>query len=150
MTRTRVVSLGSRLAGDDGVGPAVLAELRRRTGGRDLAMRELASAAQLVDVLLERGPVVLVDAVIGEPAGQIRELAPDELALARARGLHDLGAATAIHLARILAARPLELRIVAITIACPRPGLVGLAPAVAAAVAGAADRVLAACAVTSA
>jgi hydrogenase maturation protease len=143
MNRRIVVSLGRHGAGDDAVGAAVLAELRRRAVP-ELELLDLADAAHLVTLLVEGHRLVLVDAILGTPPGRVLEPAPDQLAASpRALALHGFGAAAAIALARALAAS-IEIRIVGITIAPPAHGI-GLSPEVEAAVPAAADRVVAAC-----
>ncbi len=146
-TRTLVVSVGQRAAGDDGVGIAVLDELGRRDVPEGTELLHLVDPTDLV-TLLERGErVVLVDAVLGSPPGVVVELEPEELS-ARAShpaSSHGLGAAQAIRLARALSsddAAP-HLRVVAVSIARPNRYRVGLSPEVSAAVPAAANRVLA-------
>lgn len=142
--RVRVIALGRRLAGDDGVGPAILDAL----GGQAhpaLELREAGDPAHLISLLCDGVAAVVVDAVVGEagqPAGQLVELAPEQLAPDRAVALHGLTAAAAIELARALAPAPACLRLVGVVVAPPAPGVRGLSPEVAAAVPVAAARVL--------
>jgi len=144
MSRVRVVALGRLAAGDDGVGTAVLADLRRRGASGDLELLDLADAAHLVTILLESGRVVLVDAVVGTPPGRVIEPTPEELAVTpHPVALHGFGAGAAIALACALSSSALELQIVGVTIAPPVRPAIGLSPEVAASVPIAADRVLA-------
>jgi hydrogenase maturation protease len=143
----RVIALGQAAAGDDGVALVVLDRLRvsRVPAGVELlhATEELA----LVPLLETVGPVVIVDAVVHAPPGQVLDLAPEALAHGcRAVSTHGVGVYQAIELARALGAepRPASIRIVAVTISRPRRYTRRLSPAVAAAVPVAVERVLAA------
>lgn len=144
---TDVVGIGQEVAGDDGVGLAVLEELGRRSLPRGTQLLRLAAPTELV-ALLERGRrVVLVDAVLAAPAGLVLELEPEALSqrAPQPTSSHGFSVAQAIELARALApdgASPC-VRIVAITIAPPGRYRVGLSPEVADAVPEAAARVLA-------
>lgn len=144
--RVRVIGLGQAAAGDDGVGGAVVRALRERGTHHEIEIHELAEASALVALLTPDVPVILVDAVLGAPAGQVVELNPAELELHAPLRLssHGLGVVEAIDLARVLndGADLPPLRIVAVTIARPEQYGHGLSPAVAAAVPLAAERVL--------
>jgi len=142
--RARVIALGQSAAGDDGVGPAVLEELRLCGAGEGVELRLAAEDAALVALLDTDTPVIVVDAVLGEPVGEVLLLSVEDLdARGASLSTHGLGAARAIGLARAL--RPADvgppIRIVAVTIARPRRHQVGLSAAVAAAVPLAAARV---------
>jgi hydrogenase maturation protease len=70
----RIVGVGQKWAGDDGVGLAVIKWLRRALAPVDLA--ETAEPTQLVDLLTDGAdPVVLVDAILdGGAAGRVRQV----------------------------------------------------------------------------
>jgi hydrogenase maturation protease len=145
VTRTRVIALGQRAAGDDGVGLAVLEELRRHGVPEGIELVHAPEDGALITLLETRAAVVLVDAVLGREPGEVLELAPEEL---EARGLrpvstHGLGAAQAIALARTVAPATVApaIRIVGVTIAPPARYVQALSPAVAAAVPRAAARI---------
>lgn len=144
MTRARVIALGQVAAGDDGVGFAVLDELRRRDGARDLELLAVPDATALIELLATDLPVILVDAVVARP-GCI--LALDEKALAHQKAVssHGVGVVEAIGIARALHAQAIcpRLRIVAIGIADAIRHGTQLSAEVAAAVPMAADRVFA-------
>ncbi len=105
--RTVIIGLGNPLRGDDGVGPRVVAELRRRelppgveavdggTGGLDLLrMLEGWDRAVVVDA-----------AEIGQEPGRFIRFTPGEPLLMEAKGrfsLHDAGLAEVLSLARVL------------------------------------------------
>lgn len=144
--RARVIGLGQGAAGDDGVGLVVLRALRERALPSDVALHELGEPSALVTLLSGDTPVIVVDAVLGDPAAEVVELSPDELGAHAPLRLssHGLGVAEAIGLARALAegrSMP-EVRIVAVTIARPERYQQGLSPEVAAAVPRAVKHVL--------
>lgn len=144
--RARVIGLGQAAAGDDGVGLAVVRALRGRDLPTGVEVLHLPDPSALTELLDAKVPLVIVDAVLGAPPGEVVELTPNELAT-RAPGRvssHGLGVTGAMALARVLnveADLPL-VRIVAVTIARPAGYQEGLSTEVAAAVPRAADRVL--------
>ena len=144
--RARVIGLGQAAAGDDGVGLAVLDALRARGVPADVELVRAAEDATLVSLLETRAPVVLVDAVLGTPAGEVLELSPADLARrgARAVSTHGLGVSDAVDLARTLAPDTVSpsVRVIAVTIERPAGYAQSLSAAVAAAVPRAVERVL--------
>jgi len=147
MPRARIIALGQNAAGDDGVGLAVLAWLRTRPLPEGVELIGAAEDVALMELLETHVPVVLVDAVLGTPAGEVLAFAPEDLVAgpALAVSTHGMGVAKAIELARVLAPATVSpsIRVVAVTIARPRRYEQGLSPAVAAAVPSAGERVLA-------
>lgn len=142
--RACVAGIGLEVGGDDGVGLAVLGELRRSSVPPGTELVRLAAPMDLVGVLDDFAHVVLVDAVLAAPAGQVVELRPEELTADREprASSHGLGVAHALALAASLLPDALSrLRIVAVTIARPARYGVQLTPAVLAAVPVAAARV---------
>jgi hydrogenase maturation protease len=143
--RVRIIGLGQAAAGDDGAGLAVLAELRTRGLPADVEVMRAAEDSALVSLLQTEAAVILVDALLAETAGQVLELAPEQLAHhgMRCVSTHGTGVGQAIELARILAPRTVasNIRIVGITIVPPRRYAQQLSPAVAAAVTRAAARI---------
>jgi hydrogenase maturation protease len=130
--RTRVIAIGQRSAGDDGVGPAVLDHLTRsagHTGPRDAApgeppgpgdsaesleganvrrgvdFFEADDAVDLISLLQCSGAVILIDAFVGEdPPGTVREIS-GEINDEEPKALlssHGMGVRLAIALARTL------------------------------------------------
>lgn len=146
MMRARVIGLGQSAAGDDGVGVAVVHALREHGPPSGVEVHHLSDPSALATLFDANVPVVIVDAVLGSPPGEVVELTPEDLA-ARAPlrvSSHGLGIAEAIGLARVLDAGvdlPL-IRVVAVTIARPAGYQDGLSAEVAAAVPRAAARVL--------
>jgi len=146
MMRARVFGLGQPAAGDDGFGVAVVRALRERGVPRGVEVQHLSDPSSLAALLDANVPVVIVDAVLGSPPGELLALTPDELATRAPLRVssHGLGITEAIGLVRVLDAGAdlSEVRIVAVTITRPAGYRYGLSAEVAAAVPRAADRVL--------
>jgi hydrogenase maturation protease len=144
--RARVIGLGQAAAGDDGVGLVVLARLRERGVPEGVDVVRAPDGAALVELLETRAPVVVVDAVLGTPAGEVLELVPSDLARRGLRPVstHGLGVADAVELARVLAPDAVSpaIRLVAVTIERPVRYEQRLSAAVADAVPRAVERVL--------
>lgn len=142
----RIIALGQEAAGDDGAGPAVLAELRRRGVPPEVELVRAGDALALTTLLETPARVILLDAAVGAAPGQVLELGVDDLAARRVTPIssHGLGIPEVIELMRRLAPDRISpsIRIVAIAILRPRHPHEGLSPEVAAAVVPAADRVL--------
>lgn len=133
----RVIGVGQRAAGDDGVGLEVIEQLRR-DGMDGLEAITAAEDVALLSLLETEVPVILVDAVVAQPAGEVWELTPEEFA-DRVRpcvSTHGLGIPGVIALARSLAPERVspDIRILAISVDPPVVFSTGLSPAVAAAV----------------
>jgi hydrogenase maturation protease len=143
--RARVIGLGQRAAGDDGVGLAVLDALRARGVPAGVEIMHAPEASELVPLLQTPATVVVVDAVLGAPPGVVLQLTPGELAASASSPVstHGMGVAQAIALAGALSEliSP-TICVIAVTIARPDGYRNGLSPAVAAAVPAAVDRVL--------
>ncbi|OFX19399.1 MAG: hypothetical protein A2V77_04080 [Anaeromyxobacter sp. RBG_16_69_14] len=135
----RIIALGQPAAGDDGVGLAVLERLRASVpGGVELCVA--ADATDLLWLLATPDPVVLVDGLLGEPAGEVCEMAPEALDARSTVSSHGLGVGEAIATARALYPESMAPRISVVGVAIGRPSSYrkGLSPGVAAAVDGAA------------
>lgn len=85
MRRVTILVCGEPLRGDDGVAAAVLAHLRPTT----LALVRLEQVGQLTPdhLLAARGPVIVLDAVDGPPAGEVIDLPLRSLSSADAAGV---------------------------------------------------------------
>ncbi|HEY9228945.1 MAG TPA: hydrogenase maturation protease [Gemmatimonadaceae bacterium] len=144
--RTRVIALGQRAAGDDGVGFAVLEELQRRGTPPSVEVLCANDATDLLWLLETSATVVLVDAAVGTSPGQVMALDSTELTLSGVQPIssHGLGVGEVVELARMLAPERVcgEIRIVVITIDRPDRRRMTLSPSVAGAIVRAADRVL--------
>ncbi|KYF91531.1 hydrogenase expression/formation protein hupD [Sorangium cellulosum] len=148
----RIIGLGQRAAGDDAAGLAVLEALRRQGLPGDAELVEARDASALVSLLQTPATVVVVDAVLASPSGEVLDLSLSDLAAGAPVPVstHGLGVAQAIELARIAAPDRLspDIRIVGVSIGrpChPEPRALaelGLSPEVAAAVPRAVARVL--------
>jgi hydrogenase maturation protease len=143
----RIIGLGQALAGDDGAGSAVLRALRTQRLPQDIELLEIADPSALVELCESAAAILLLDAVLGKPAGELVELSVEALSARAPAGVssHGLGVTQALGLARALAgdrAFP-AVRIIAITIEKPERYARELTPAVAAAVPRAVQRVLA-------
>lgn len=101
--RTRVLCLGNDLIADDGVGPAIAAELRRRSIDAEVAESSLDGLG-LLDDLVDVDRLVVVDAIsTGRSApGSITVVGEDGIAAAAGGWQHALGLFDAIALARAL------------------------------------------------
>jgi hydrogenase maturation protease len=144
--RARVIGLGQAAAGDDQVGLAVIAHLRGVGAPDGVELLAAAEASALLPLLETPVPVVLVDAVLASPAGEVLVLEPEEL---EHRGLstmstHGLGVAQAVALARLLSPATVSpsIHIVGVSISRPERFQQGLSPEVAAAIPRAAALVL--------
>jgi hydrogenase maturation protease len=146
MAEILVVGLGQAAAGDDGVGASVIRELESRSLPDGVTLRHLGEPSALVELLMAPRVVVIVDAVLGTPAGEVIEPSIRELASSAPIRLssHGVGVTEAIALAETLngaAAMP-EIRIVAVTILRPDRYHLGLSSEATGAISRAADRVL--------
>jgi hydrogenase maturation protease len=145
--RARIIGMGQEMAGDDGVGIAVIHRLREMEVPADIELVEVEESAAIIHHLVDGvEPTVLVDAVVGggSPGRVITlELGAPELARVKLLSTHGIGVLDAIELARSIAPQPLG-RIVVVGVAIKRPARLseGLTRAVAAAVPRAADEAL--------
>jgi hydrogenase maturation protease len=144
--RGRVIGLGQAAAGDDQVGLAVIAHLRGQDAAQGVELLEAPEPSALLPLLETAQPVVLVDAVLAAPAGEVLMLEPEAL---EQRGLstmstHGLGVAQAVALARLLspAAVSPSIHLIGVSISRPERFRQGLSPEVAAAVPLAAELAL--------
>jgi len=148
MSAVRVVGLGQPLAGDDGVGHAVIDALEAlaMTG---LVLSRLREASALVDLMSCPDPLIVVDAVVGASTiGSVHVLGEAALDASpmSAVSSHGLGVAQAVAMGRVLyggeAAGVPVVHFVAIAIEAPRARGQGLSLEVEAAVPEAVRRVV--------
>ncbi|KFE67064.1 hydrogenase maturation protease [Hyalangium minutum] len=144
--KARVIGLGQAAAGDDQVGLAVIERLRMQGAPEGVELLVAAEPSALLPLLETPVPVVLVDAVLAAPSGEVWVLEPAELEL---RGLstmstHGLGVAQAVALAQQLSPGAVSpsIHLVAVSISRPARFQQGLSPEVAAAVPRAAEHIL--------
>ena len=143
-----ILGLGNDILTDDAVGLRVVDAARARLAGetRIEARTTTEMGLALLDEIADRTSLVLVDAVqTGQaPAGRISEMHPSELTGPLASAPHFLGIRETLALGEKLGlSMPRQVRIVAIEVADPYTLGTELTPAVAAAVAAAAARVVA-------
>lgn len=142
MTAGRIIGLGQPFAGDDAVGLAVVAHLRARPFA-DIELCEGVDATEVIALVADCTRVVLVDAMIGARAGQVRQVAIQELddTIPFRSSSHGFGLRQAIALAEALSPgadqRP-RVQLVGIGIATATHGGSRLSPAVGAAIPAAA------------
>lgn len=141
----RIIALGQGLAGDDGVGLAVIQALRRGGIPRAVELLPIGDPSRLFSHLETAEPVVLVDAALGDPPGRVVEAGLDDLLEVGCRPLssHGFGLRETLALLRSLAPERIapSIRLVLICIDRPARPAIGLSPPVAAAVEVAADRI---------
>ena len=117
----QVICLGS-FQGSDQLGWDIAAALERQLAERsiaDIRVRSCASPAQLPALLADTGALLIVDALAGVPAGEVRILVPEELERAPAFSSHGVDLVMALELARALGDLPEQVRILGIGIGDP-------------------------------
>lgn len=150
MQPLRVIGLGQRLAGDDSAGLAVVSRLRELLPAAapqaDVECRIVAEPSALVPLLWTTRRVLVVDAVLAEPEGQVRKVKLEELYAQAPNSMssHGLRVDQAIELAHLTDPDKVSshILILGITIAKPVRFQAGLSPKVAAAVERAALHIL--------
>jgi hydrogenase maturation protease len=138
-----VIGVGNELRRDDGAGPAVIAELRRRSLKDVCLVVSDGEPSRLIDLWSGVDLAIVVDAVLAaaEEPGRVRELDSVREALPGASS-HALGLGVAARLGEALGRMPARLRIYVIEGADFGYGS-GLCPPVARAVTEVADRIAA-------
>lgn len=119
--KVRVVGVGQLAAGDDGVGRRVVSALRAGPLPPGVVLTEVSDPSVLVEWFGEPVPIVVVDAVLGSPAGLVLDLTPEDLAQKPPLRVssHGLGVSEALALARTLHPELAPVFIVAVTISQP-------------------------------
>ncbi len=138
--RAVVIGIGNDYRRDDGIGPAVAAQLaaHRLPGVRVLTCP--AEPAAILDAWDGADLAILVDAAAGDLPGRIRQCDWEDLDEPATVSSHDLGLRQTYELGRVLQRVPAVLTIVTVGVADTGHG-VGLSPAVAAALPGAVSTV---------
>lgn len=117
----QVICLGS-FQGSDRLGWDIAAALERQLAQRNIAdirVRACASPAQLPALLADTGALLIVDALAGVPAGEVRMLMPEELERAPALSSHGVDLVMALELARALGDLPEQVHIIGIGVGNP-------------------------------
>lgn len=143
--RTRVVGIGQPVAGDDGVGHAVLDALAAQDLPDDVELVRLREASALLPLLEQAGDVIIVDALVGAgDTGRVVVLETHELSsrALSAVSSHGLGVVQALELARALGSEAPRVRFVGVRITAPSAYRQGLSDAIAKAVPTAVERIL--------
>lgn len=150
MSRCRIIGVGQPLAGDDGAGPAVIARLRAIALPAGIEAETVREPSALIPLLeaTDPPPLVLVDAVLSEPPGQVLELSAREITATAPASVSShgmtVGQALALaHAMRPARARPPRIQLVGISISRAQRGTEVMSAAVAAALPRAADLALA-------
>jgi hydrogenase maturation protease len=115
----RVIGIGCRDRGDDGVGPAVATEVAHRIGtGADVHVCS-SDPTGLMDLWSGARSVVLVDAVLdGNPPGSVRVIDPEIEEIpddACSVSSHGLGVGAVVALGESLGRMPERLRVVGVS-----------------------------------
>jgi hydrogenase maturation protease len=133
--RDTVLAVGNTIMADDGVGPALLAELRR---ARPDALVEYVDGGigglDLLPVVEDAARLLILDAVAGGQPGQVVRLDGDQLPrlLSAKLSPHQVGLLDVFTAARLLRREPAEVTVVGVVPAVLGLG-VGLSPPVQAA-----------------
>lgn len=143
----RVIAIGQPVAGDDGVGPAVLRAVEEHGVPPGVELHTVTEATAIMPLLETDALVILVDAVVGTAAGRVLELVAGDV---ERQGLtplstHGVGVMEALMLAGLLSPETVSprIRLIGIGITPTRVGLdLALSPPVAAAVPHAARAIL--------
>lgn len=133
MTGAVVIGIGNAFRSDDGIGPAVAAQLAARGVS---AVTCAAEPTAILDAWAGSALAVLVDAAAGGVPGRIRQCTIEDLADAAPVSSHDLGLRQTYELGLMLGRAPGALVVVTVDVADTGHG-VGLSPAVADALPGA-------------
>lgn len=145
--KTLVLGLGNPVLTDDGVGFAVVEEVRKRIPAADVTVSQASvGGLSLLELVVGYDRVVIVDAIrtAGGTPGEVHQLSPDDFrGSIRAASTHDVDLATALELGRQLGMEiPDEMVILAIEAADVESFGEELTPSVAAAVPQAVELVL--------
>ena len=120
MASTLIVAFGNPLRGDDGVGPAVVEALQRRTLAAHVEVLDAGTASLEAALLFEgRSQIIIIDAAdFGQPPGTVRKLvlAAHELGSGpvHPNSLHAAGLREALGLAAALGILPDPITLFAI------------------------------------
>lgn len=121
----QVICLGS-FQGSDRLGWDIAQALEQRIkeqGAADIRVRTCASPAQLPALLADTEALLIVDALAGVPAGEVRLLMPEALQRTPVFSSHGVDLVMALDLARALGDLPAQVRIMGIGICDPAKGL---------------------------
>ena len=137
-----VIGIGNPFRRDDGIGPAVAADLASHNLPGIRVLTCAAEPAALLDAWEGSALAVLIDAAAGEQPGRVQTCSLQDLAEATPVSSHDLGLRQAYELGRALGRAPESVVVVTVDVADTGHGQ-GLSPAVAAALPAAVRAVVA-------
>lgn len=101
----KIIALGNRLRGDDGIGPIVIEELEKKNMRSEIILLDVGSDAfAVLEHLVENDPVIIIDcARMGKQAGEFVSMSidSDNLRIAeKSISLHGFSLAEVIQLAQ--------------------------------------------------
>ncbi len=112
-----ILGMGNDLLGDDAVGLMAARELEGRFGPRVRVASSLRSGLYILEDLLGFDDAILIDSVIGDAPGRVRELEPGEVRPVVVPSAHYAGLPEALALARASGLKvPGRVRIFAVEI----------------------------------
>ncbi len=118
MTVLTVIGVGSRLRGDDALGPILIDTLSKQTNSQLELVDAGSDALGILEYFQGRDHVIVVDACrMGREPGAVAEIDPSQIDLIIQDdpiSLHGLGLAESIKMAESLSMLPAELKIVGI------------------------------------
>ena len=129
---TVVIGVGNSYRRDDGVGPAVAAEVERRRLPGVRVVRCAMETTAILDAWEGAGLAVVVDGAAGGTPGRVRPCGIDDFVEQKAVSSHELGLKQAYELALVLGRAPDSVVVVTVDVGDTGHG-VGLSPAVSAA-----------------
>jgi hydrogenase maturation protease len=133
-----ILGLGNDLIGDDGVGLLAAARLEGRLGP-DVAVRTSAqSGLYLLEYLQEFDDAIVIDSILGDVPGRVRELEERQLPPTTVPSAHYAGLPEVLAIARAAGMRmPSRLKVIAVEIegaqtigASPSPAILAAIPRV--------------------
>lgn len=125
-----LIGIGNAHRRDDGIGPAVVAEVAATNPSDVRIVTCAAEPTAILDAWGGCGLAVVVDAAVGEPAGSVRQCSLDELdETFTPLSSHDLGLRQTYELARALGRAPDRVVVVGVGVADTGHGT-GLCPEV--------------------
>ncbi len=144
MARTHIICFGNELHGDDGIGPAIHAELLKRQLPPEVRIfRADVSGLAAVHCFEQCDQAIVVDAVQGfGQAGSIHILQAEDIAEESTLSIHGHGVGNLLALLPHLIDHPPRVKIIGIELSETRAFANRLSPPVARAIAPATERVL--------
>ena len=127
-----MIGIGNQHRRDDGVGPAIVADVARQHLPRVRVINGVAETTAILDAWAGMRLAVVVDAAAGDSPGRVRRVRLDQLAESASHSSHPLSLRQAFELARVLERAPDQVVVVTVDVTDTGHGE-GLSPAVSAA-----------------